>query len=167
MMRLYWLRHGTAEDKQLRQNDADRRLTSEGVQEVQLVAKYLRKLDLELDAVFCSPLVRAVETAETAAKVLGLEKKVRICDGLLPEDGWEALRQSLKEHLPFRNILLVGHQPSIGRMIGHLVYPHGNLQIPLKKAGTCRTDIEVLGQNPYGELVWLLNPKILRHSGAK
>ena len=161
-MELYWLRHGVAEEKGPGQKDADRHLTQEGILELRFVSKFLQKLEMELDFIFCSPLVRAVETAEIAAKVFGLEKKVRIMDGLLPEDDWETLRHSLKEHLPFRRILLVGHQPSFGHMIGHLVYPHGNAQIPLKKAGTCRVDVEDLSRNPYGELVWLLNPKILK-----
>ncbi len=161
-LQLYWLRHGIAEDRRPGQGDADRRLTSEGIQEVKFVAGCLKRLNAEWDSILCSPLVRARETANVAAKVLGVENKVEVIEGLLPEDSWEKLREALKPHLPFHKILLVGHQPSFGEMIGHLVCPGGNAQIPLKKAGLCRLDVAALTANPYAELVWLLNPKTLR-----
>ena len=161
-MELYWLRHGIAEDKQPGRSDAERHLTQEGIQEVRFVAKYLSNLDLDLDLIASSPLVRAVETAEVAADVLGVANKVLTCDGLLPEDNWETLRKALKAFLPFRKIMLVGHEPSFGQMIGQVLSPGGNLEIPLKKAGVCRTELEELSQRPHGELVWLLNPKLLR-----
>lgn len=161
-MELYWLRHGTAEDKNPGQTDAERHLVEEGVEEVRDVAKCLKRLNLDFDYIFTSPLVRAVETAERAAEVLNLQDNVHVCEGLLPEDHWDLLRQALKSHLPFERILLVGHQPSFGQMIGHLVCPGGGLEIPLKKGGACRVDVNGLGQKPYGELIWLLNPKLLR-----
>ncbi len=161
-LQLYWLRHGIAEDTRPGKSDADRRLTPEGVQEVKFVAACLKDLNAEWDFILCSPLVRARETAGIAAKVLGVENKVEVIEGLLPEDSWEILRVSLKPYLPFQKILLVGHQPSFGEMIGHLVCPGGNAEIPLKKAGLCRLDVNALTANPYAELVWLLNPKTLR-----
>ena len=161
-LELYWLRHGTAEDKKPGQSDAERHLTEEGIEEIRYVAKCLKRLNLEIDFVFTSPLVRAVQTAERAAEVLGLEENVHVCEGLLPEDHWEILRDALLGHMPFSRALLVGHQPSFGQMIGRLICPGSGLEIPLKKAGLCRVDVDGLGKNPQGELVWLLNPKILK-----
>ncbi len=161
-LELYWLRHATSEDKTLGQSDAERHLTPEGFEELRCVGKSLEKLDLDLDYIFCSPLVRAMETAQTVAKILHCEYKVKVCDGLLPENDWEILRRSLKNHLPWRKAMLVGHQPSFGHMIGHLLGPRLGLEIPVKKAGVCRVDIEDLNQNPVGALVWLLTPKLLK-----
>ncbi len=164
-LEIYWLRHGIAEDKRPGKTDADRHLTAEGAEEVAEVAGHLRRLGVEPDHVLHSPLVRAVETAAIAAEVLGKKSKSAVCDGLLPEDHWQILYPALKAFFPLQSVMLVGHQPSLGLMIGHLLKPDSGLEIPLKKAGCCRVDIAALVPRPFGELKWLLYPKVLRKIG--
>ncbi len=164
-LEIYWLRHGIAEDKRPGKTDADRHLTAEGAQEIAQVAGHLRRLGVEPDHILHSPLLRAAETAAIAADVLGKKSKTAVCEGLLPEDNWQVLFPAMKAFLPAQSVMLVGHQPSFGLMIGHLLKPDSGLEIPLKKAGCCRTDVATLVPRPFGELKWLLNPKLLRKIG--
>ena len=92
-LELYWLRHGIAEDKRPGNSDAERHLTQEGIEEVRFVAKFLDQLDVDFDLILSSPLVRAMETAQATAEVLGVKDRVFPCDGPLPADSWETLRK--------------------------------------------------------------------------
>ena len=58
-MKLFFLRHGLAGDRsEWKGNDATRPLTDNGVEKMQRTAATLAQLDLELDAIITSPLVR-------------------------------------------------------------------------------------------------------------
>jgi phosphohistidine phosphatase SixA len=161
-LQLYWFRHGAAEMTRPGEGDADRRLTPEGIKEVRFVAENLKRLALHPDFIFHSPLTRAKETSGIIARILERESKVQELEGLLPEDDWEKLRTSLKAHMPFKQAMLVGHQPSSGQTIGHVIGHGENIDIPLQKAGVAGVEICSLNREPYGDLLWLLNPGLLR-----
>ena len=90
-MRIIALRHGESEFNLLRLcNDDPSRavdLTARGVQQAQAAALRLR--DRGIDAVYASPLLRALRTAEIVAESLGLAVVVELrlgdicsgCDG--------------------------------------------------------------------------------------
>ena len=64
-MHVYMLRHGNAGDPaEWTGDDRQRPLTDEGRKEMRAVAKGIDWLDLKLDTLITSPLVRARETAE-------------------------------------------------------------------------------------------------------
>src|SRR5579871_2535996 len=74
-MRLYFLRHGIAEDTAT--SDAERKLTKQGIEQLHEGARLFKQLDIHLKHLYSSPLVRAQETAEIVGKALDVEVEIR------------------------------------------------------------------------------------------
>lgn len=158
-LHLYFLRHGTAEERRPGLLDADRHLTPAGQDEMRAAAAGLAALDLNLDALFTSPLPRALETAQIVAAGIGLPpENVRVEARL--EAGAFRLGglQSLLETQPrSAHIMLVGHEPDFSMVVGQLI---GGAAIDLKKGGLARVETTRI-EPGSGVLRWLLTPQHL------
>ncbi|HZO88935.1 MAG TPA: phosphohistidine phosphatase SixA [Chthonomonadaceae bacterium] len=158
-MHLYFLRHGAAEEHHAGQRDADRHLTSEGRAEMQAAAAGLAALDPRIDAIYSSPLARALETAQIAAKALGLrEDKIRLEERLAAGNLRLGSLQSLLASQPSSaRILLVGHEPDFSMVVGQLI---GGGAVEIKRGGLAR--VEAVRLEPGGGVLrWLLTPQHL------
>ncbi|MBZ0307137.1 MAG: histidine phosphatase family protein, partial [Anaerolineae bacterium] len=69
-MRIYFLRHGIAEEPSSKKSDVKRELTKEGIHKLELSIQKFTAFDVQPDAIYTSPLVRACQTAELVAKRL-------------------------------------------------------------------------------------------------
>lgn len=158
-MRCYFLRHGLAADaQQWKGDDGDRPLTNEGKRRMEREAKTLAALDLEIEAIVTSPLLRAKQTAAIVAAALGLRDRAIEDERLGFGFDANALAAILRERAPTAaTVLLVGHEPSMSATIGALA---GAERIVLKKGGLACVDISDESCSE-GELVWLVPPKIL------
>lgn len=126
-------------------------------------AKGLRKLDVELDVIMTSPLVRAVETAEIVAGAFGLNKKEIVQSAnLAPGASSDDLFAEIKKHTAAESIALIGHQPDLGELISKIAHGNGSLSILLKKGSVCCMKITETVPTLHGNLLWLLTPKQLR-----
>ncbi|HJQ69289.1 MAG TPA: phosphohistidine phosphatase SixA [Blastocatellia bacterium] len=164
-MDLYIIRHAIAQqlDKKNDFTDEKRDLTSEGRERMREAAKGLRKLDVELDLILTSPLVRAVETAEIVAAALGLSKKEIVqTDNLKPGASIDRLFSEIKKHAGVESLALVGHQPDLGEIVSRVAQGNGNLSIALKKGGVCLINVIETVPTLHGNLMWLVTPKQLR-----
>jgi phosphohistidine phosphatase len=159
-MELYLLRHGIAEDWATDGSDASRRLTGEGIAKLREIARGLRRLEVRPDAILSSPLVRARETAEIVGHVLRVA--VQITEPLAPGCGVGQLLRVLDGYTGARALIVVGHEPDMGYLIGAMT---GGPPLPLKKGGMARIDLAQT-EAGAGTLTWLLPPKILRALGA-
>lgn len=155
-MNLYLLRHGIAQEAyQWDGSDSARPLTGEGQTKTRAVLKALRKKHaIELDAIWTSPYVRAKQTAAIAAEVL--EAPVLECPPLAVGASVEAVASFMKKHPAPERLMLVGHEPSMGEMLGDL---SGEGAQPMKKAGCAHLS----GTFKHGKmkLHWHLRPKDL------
>ena len=157
-MKLYFLRHGIAADREeWTGDDASRPLTSEGRKCMDREAKGMEDLNLCPDRIITSPLKRAKETAQIVAERLHLEDKL-VEDQRLA-DSFDAARLSeiLSENDSAASIMLVGHEPDFSETIGEVI---GGASIDLKKGGLARIDLHDASAT-RGELVWLIPPKAL------
>ena len=112
-MKVYAIRHGIADAHAA--TDFDRRLTAEGREKFQASVRGLERLGVQLDQVFHSPLLRAVETAELLEPVL--DGPLTVLDALAdPPD--ERLYHAL-ERAPER-VALVGHEPWLSQFVAWL-----------------------------------------------
>lgn len=160
-MDLWLLRHAAAHDRAKSGRDEDRALTSDGVRRAREVAAGLASLDPGIEAVLSSPYRRALETAEPAAAALRLGK-VAILPALEPFGGAAGVVAALaarKQHA----LLLVGHQPLLGALVGLLVFGDERREVPLRKAGVARISWEPRGA---GRLEALFPPKVLSRLGV-
>jgi phosphohistidine phosphatase len=157
-MKLYFLRHGDAGDPaQWHGNDADRPLTDDGRRRMTLEGRTMRSLELGVDCVITSPLLRAQQTAEIVAVELKRKDRLVTDRRLGPDFGPERLAEILRENQDVHDLMLVGHEPSMSATIGRLI---GGGAVVLKKGGLARVDVP----NPtqlIGTLEWLLPPRAL------
>ncbi|MFI5182434.1 MAG: phosphohistidine phosphatase SixA [Thermoanaerobaculia bacterium] len=159
-MKIHLLRHAEAEDASPSGRDADRRLTDAGKKRMRLVAKAIAKMDPKYDAVLVSPLVRSRQTAEPVAAACGFRKTLLETKSLLPNADPEAILVELSR-LGAASVLLVGHQPHFGRLLGRLATGRRDAEIPMKKAGLAEIEIDGDPSIAHAELRWLLSPHLL------
>jgi phosphohistidine phosphatase len=136
--------------------DAARPLSSKGRKQAQRLARFLREIRLEPDAIITSPKVRAAETAASIGEALDVE--VRIDERLAEGFGLAELDAIVREGSLGRPIL-VGHDPDFSELVELLV----GASIPLRKGALAR--IEVPGDATAGAgagvLRWLIPPDAL------
>ena len=162
-MELWLLRHAAAEDRSPSGRDEDRSLTKEGAERAQAVARGLAALEPGIELVLTSPYLRARQTAEPAVEELGLEKSFRDSRALEPgSDPEEILGEAEAEG--HDSVLLVGHQPHLGILLGRLVCGTPGSEIPLKKAAVARVSLE---KGRRGSLKALLPAKVLEQIGRR
>jgi phosphohistidine phosphatase len=136
---LIWLlRHGAAEDEA--RDDASRSLTAEGVRQAEAAGSALAALGIRPEACFCSPKLRALQTARIACERLGVEVSSR-----------QALRggdfEPAELAAGYGEVLLVGHEPDFSRAVQATT----GARVDIKKGGLVAIDGETM--------VSLLRPK--------
>ena len=164
-MNLYLLRHGIAFDRdpQCFPDDSRRPLTLKGEDRVKLIGDAMKALELSFDHIFASPYLRASQTAELVAAVLGLKKVLEYRDELTPEGDPKALvRHVTKLEPAAENVLLVGHEPWLSQFISQLISGGATAAIDLKKGGLAKLEVQPpLRHNQCAALSWLFTPKQL------
>lgn len=157
-MRLYFLRHGSAADADTwRGSDFDRPLTDEGRDRIALEAQAIKQLNLGLDRIVTSPLLRAKQTAAIVADALQMQGELVEDDRLGAHFGVEPLAGILRAYPTMGSLMLVGHEPTFSLTIGRLV---GGAALDVKKGSLARVDISDTAKL-RGKLVWLAPPSIL------
>ncbi len=153
-MKICFLRHGEADWPEWDKPDDERPLTKSGRKEMKRVAKFLRRLKFCPKAIFTSPLPRARQTAEIAAK--RLDREVQIEPELAHGFNLERLQRIVNRAAGARCIAVVGHEPEFSAMIKELT----GGQVKLAKAGIAL--VEVDDACTSGELLWLFPPRLAK-----
>ena len=161
-MEIWLLRHAAAEERAESGRDSDRTLTEDGHKRAREVARGLAALEPSIEHVLTSPYARARQTAEPAARALKLGGKVRQTAALEPDRDPEEILDEVRSEKA-ESVLLVGHEPHMGALLGRLVLGSGGHAIPMKKAALARVSWD--GSGP-GSLRALLPPKVLALIGA-
>lgn len=126
VMKLVLLRHGEAERQAAR--DELRRLTPRGQQEADATGAALAALALPGPCVYCSPYLRARETAERVAVALGVAAPL-VIPGVTPDDDPRRVMGRLEQLLvPGTTPVVVTHMPFIGLALAWLT--EASLQSP-------------------------------------
>ena len=111
-MELILWRHADAEDGA---PDLERRLTKKGRKQAARVAEWLRERLPEDFELVSSPAARARETAEA------LDARMRIENALAPGAAAASFVQVSGWPRGERTVVIVGHQPDLGRALAYLV----------------------------------------------
>jgi phosphohistidine phosphatase len=159
--KLYLVRHGIAADRGDEwPDDSKRPLTSKGAARMRQIAKALRELNVTVDVVLTSPLVRAKQTAQLLVDGLKPAPALAVVQALVPGTAPAQVAEALGEFRKTRRLAIVGHEPSLGEFAAWLV--GSKTSIPFRKGGVCRIDVVAFPPTGTGELVWLATPKMLR-----
>ena len=120
-MKVFLVRHGDA-DAEVPEGlgDEARALTSKARHTLSLHFAPLIERMQSAHLILTSPLVRTVQTAQILSATLKHEGPMRAHRGLLPDIPVGALESVLNDH-PGEDLILVGHQPSMGAMAAHLL----------------------------------------------
>lgn len=117
MRELLLVRHGKAEPAAAG-GDAARALTRDGRVGIEGVGRGLAALGLRPDAIWHSPFVRAVETAELLAAALSVSSSSMSAEPLIvPEGSVERAARALAGAGP-RRLLCVSHMPLLPELVG-------------------------------------------------
>ena len=158
---LYLVRHAIAAERDSEwPDDTKRPLTERGISRFKEVVKGLHRLDVAVDEIFPSPLVRAKQTAELLSAGLEAAPPVKVLDALAPGHTSAAVMTALAKVAKRRRIALVGHEPDLGELAAYLI--GAGRALPFKKGGVCRIDVGSLTSRRAAALVWFIPPSVLR-----
>lgn len=153
-MKLFLLRHETAEDHALAKSDHARKLTGKGkTNAFNRATKFRDKLD-KVDVIVTSTAARALETAEIYAQVLGKSKELVKSDAFTPDKRVRDVMKALGDFKNYGEIILVGHGPWIEQLISLFICGTPDANIRMKKGALARIDISKFAPSG-GELVWM------------
>lgn len=118
-MRIYLVRHGDAVPEEDAGSDRDRWLSPRGREAARVLGRLLRETRIEPDAIVCSPLPRAVQTAELVAASVDYIGRI---------ESWRCLEPSAQPRVAANQIsalgasvIVVGHEPSISSLGAYLL----------------------------------------------
>jgi len=152
-MDLYFLRHGEADWPNWKKDDDERPLTKRGKKEMHEVGAFLKRVKGRPDLIVTSPLPRAAQTAEIAAKHLKI--KWREDKLLRPGFGRDELERLLGKY-PAESLMVVGHEPDFSEVISELT----GASLKLPKAGVALIELNRSWRD--GRLLWLFPPKFAK-----
>lgn len=114
-MALYIVQHGKAFSKE---EDPERHITKEGIEDATRVAHELTHRDIPLDRIMHSGKSRAEDTARIFRHALDTSIPLVAHEGMAPNDDAAAFAETIDTA---ENLMVVGHQPFLGKLIALLV----------------------------------------------
>jgi phosphohistidine phosphatase len=153
-MRVYLVQHGESKPEE---EDPERRLTDEGVRNVRKVARFLRPLDLQLEAIWHSGKQRAQQTAEILADTVSAGRGMLQRNDLAPKDPVAPVKQAIEQSAG--DLMIVGHLPFLGKLAALLVADNEETEIVAFKFG-CVVCLERTEDGRW-KLVWMIVPALL------
>ncbi len=154
-MALYLVQHGKNLPKD---QDPEQSLSPEGSEESHLVARAASKLSPTLRLIQHSPKTRARQTAEIFADHLSPEQGVQEREGIKALDDVTLVAEELQDD---RDLMLVGHQPFMGRLATYLAAGYQEpAVVAFQNSGIVRMDRDEDSGTWY--ISWTLLPSVLR-----
>jgi phosphohistidine phosphatase len=159
---LYLVRHAIAEERgEAWPDDTKRPLSDEGRVKMARQVAGLDSLEVRIEEILTSPLVRTRQTAEILAQGLGSRPKITDFPALAPGHSAKEALSALKDYAKRSKLALVGHEPGLGDLMSALIGTRR--PITFKKGGISLVKVDRLPPEAgSGELFWFLTPKILR-----
>lgn len=157
-MERWFVRHGVAEDPDPHRwpDDRHRPLSDAGRAEVSRLGRLLARIGVRPDEVWCSPHVRARETAELLARTAGWPSPFEVLE-LAGEADIGALLARVQAG-PER-LALVGHTPSLSQLLARWLGCVGEDGAPIRLAPGAIAYVD--GEPGAAALRWLLIPAVL------
>jgi len=159
-MELILIRHGKADERQEMTDDSLRKLTAEGKKRLNKTLPSLGLLIKNIDKaqIWTSPLIRARQTADIVARILGVPD---IAEHEFISNGeFTDLATALADQRTSAQVILVGHEPYLSEWTQKLC----GASLSFKKGATACIQV-----NPTdlaaSELLWFFQPQPLGRLG--
>jgi phosphohistidine phosphatase len=152
-MKLHIVRHAEAVDQLSTIPDDYRYLTCRGRTRFRRVADTLKKCGIDPDIIVSSPLVRAVQTAEILAETIRFAGELTILPMLAGSFSLPRLKEYLESIAPVRELVMVGHEPDLGLVVGELL---DHTPCTLKKGGVVSLKIKLQQPEIATNFLWLV-----------
>ena len=161
-MLIYLVRHGEAvENEPQVVADEDRELSDIGRKKIKKQSKGMAAIKICPDVILTGSAKRAVETALIIAKELDLDDKVEECMEITADGDIDMMVSLLAKIPPVTSAMIVGHEPSIGKLASFLLGSRRTI-IEFKKGSVCCIEVSDLSEAEEGKLKYHLSPKQLR-----
>jgi phosphohistidine phosphatase len=158
---IYLVRHAIAAERgDDWPDDTKRPLTTRGINRFKDSLPGLKELEVSIEEIFSSPLVRAKQTADLLAGGVQGSPPVKLLEALAPGHTPTAVMSQLAKAAKRQRIALVGHEPDLGELAAHLI--GATRPLLFKKGGICRIDVGAISAKRTGSLIWFVTPKVLR-----
>lgn len=145
------MRHGYAVPRGT-EPDEERSLTPEGTEQIVNAAVVLARLNIAPTHIFCSPRIRARQTAEAVGDALG--KRVEITEDVNFKFDMDILSDYVATY-PGEDLMFVGHEPTMSAVIAAL----SGAEVEMKPGSLARIDLTSRAAL-RGQLVWLIAPNV-------
>ncbi len=164
MKTIVLFRHGPPEDAtswmQQGKEESQRPLTEDGKNITWKASEGLKKiLNLQNYLICSSPYTRALQTANILKNTLQNSQDIHILECLTPHGRPQDLARLISSYSQ-DILILVGHQPHLSRLGGHLLFQEEIAPcLPIKRAGAlCLTINE---NEETGQMLWFMTPQQL------
>jgi phosphohistidine phosphatase len=141
-------------------NDALRPLTPQGKRRFRRAARGIARWFPEVDLHLTSPLVRARQTAKILTETAGWPEAI-VRNELKPHVEPAATLNALSQ-LEGERLVVIGHEPHLGRLVALCVAEPAELHLELKKGAVVLIRFKDRLRARAGMLVALVPPKVLR-----
>ena len=138
-MRIYLLRHGSAEQRAGGADSPGRQLVAKGREQCRLAADLFLRMELRFDGALTSPYLRARQTAEAvlegSRQQVPLAEDKRLVPGASPSAAFEAILAVKASRL-----LVCGHEPLLSDLAAQLIGAP-SAALTLKKGGIVELEL--------------------------
>ena len=139
--------------------DDERPLTPKGRAKFRVAAAGLARIVDRPDALLTSPLPRARETAEIAARAF---KRIEpTIEPALAHGSADGIVVALDAQPAGATVVIVGHEPTLSALLARLLGAARGEPLAFKKGGAALVDLPD-GPSGSGRLIWFLKPRLLR-----
>ena len=140
-------------------DDDERPLTGKGRRKFREAARGLARNAGRPDLLLTSPLPRAAETAEIAARAWG--RITPTVEDALGSGRVDLMLAALSAHARGATIAMVGHEPSLSSLLARLIASADPERLAFRKGGAALVDLPG-DPGDGGRLVWYVRPRLLR-----
>ena len=156
-MKVLLVRHAEAADvgRDGVRSDGERPLTEAGHATAARLASALHSKGYSFDALLCSPLLRARQTAEPLKRLLAGSAPFAICPELAPESDAPDVVCCAIVSLKVKGVVVVGHLPDIAGLARYLCGGHVEFDKGTAASFDCGGDLS----EGASTLEWLLSPE--------
>lgn len=166
-MEVVLVRHGPAEgrDPSRWPDDRLRPLTPAGRRSTRRASKGLATLLPPVQKVVTSPATRAYTTAKIVRETLGIVAELESWEELGPDGAAGPILERLQRSVRRRCVLVVGHEPTLGELLGLSVTGDAVPISRFTKAGAGQITFPEEPRPGAAEIDWLLTRKQLERLG--